>query len=54
MPTSLFQTNIFKINITRDIPLLAGGVAAGGPPFYINACSITGALALNENSDFEY
>ena len=54
MPTSLLQTNIFKIKITHDLPLLAGGPVVGGPPFCTNACSITGALALNENLDFEY
>ena len=54
MATSLFQTNVFKIKITRGIPLLSGGPAAGGPPFCTNACSKTGVLALNENVDFEY
>ena len=47
-------TNIFKIKITHDLPLLAGGPVVGGPPFCTNACSITGVLALNKNLDFEY
>ena len=54
MATSLFQTYVFKIKITRGIPLLSGGPAVGGPPFCTNACSITGVLGLNENLDFEY